>query len=119
MTRLLRSFAARLAALVPERLRGEDGTATMEFVLVVPLIMAIFMASFEGGLLMIRTIMLEQAVDITMRELRLGHYPNPTNIVLKREICSRTVIFPDCQNSIKIEMDRVSTTTWVMPVTPE
>ena len=109
----------RLSAFVLSAWRREDGTATMEFVLVIPLIMAIFMASFESGLLMTRSIMLEQSVDMTMRELRLGHYPNVTNRLLKKEICSRAIIFPDCADNIKIEMQRVSTTTWDFPATPD
>ena len=67
---------------------------------------------------MTRSIMLEQAVDMTMRELRLGHYPGLTSAVLKTQICSRTIIFPNCNNDIKIEMDRVSTTTWNIPRVP-
>ena len=118
MTRLFRRLTNRLSQLIPDMLRREDGTATMEFVLVIPMIMAIFMASFESGLLMTRSIMLERAVDMVMRELRLGHYPNATNITLKQEICSRTVIFSDCSTNMKIELDRVSTTTWAMPATP-
>ncbi len=118
MTHLLARIVARLKAGIAEAVRREDGTATMEFVLVIPMIMMIFMASFESGLLMTRSIMLEQSVDMTMRELRLGHYTQVTNHLLKKEICSRTVIFPDCVASMKIEMDRVSTTTWDMPVTP-
>ena len=98
-------------------LRREDGTAAMEFVLAVPLLITIFMASFESGLLMTRSIMLEQSVDMTMRELRLGHYPNATNRSLKQEICSRTVIFTDCVSNMKIELERVSTTAWDMPIT--
>lgn len=107
-----------LARLLPAYLRREDGTASMEFVLVVPVILLIFMASFESGLLMTREILLEQSVDMTMRELRLGHYANVTNTLLKNEICARTIIFPNCQSSIKIQLDRVSTTTWSFPATP-
>ena len=118
MIRLLRRFADRLTACIPDALRREDGTATMEFVLVIPVIMAIFMASFESGLLMTRAIMLDQSVDMTMRELRLGHFPGVTNKILKQQICSRTVIFTDCVNSMKIELERVSTTDWAMPATP-
>jgi Flp pilus assembly protein TadG len=118
MKRPLFRLPRRLAALVPEQMRGEDGTAAMEFVLVIPLIMMIFMASFESGLLMTRSILLEQSVDMTMRELRLGHYPTVTNQKLKSEICSRTIIFPNCMDNIKIELTRVSTTTWDMPATP-
>lgn len=99
------------------RWRSEDGTASIEFVLTIPFLIAIFMASFESGLLMVRSILLEQSVDITMRELRLGHYTLPDAALLKEEICSRTVIFGDCEANIMIEMTRVSTTTWQMPST--
>ena len=109
----------RLSKVVRRWLRREDGTATMEFVLVLPVIMMIFMASFESGLLMTRSIMLEQSVDMTMRELRLGHYPVITNRVLKTEICARTIIFPDCMNNIKIQMTRVSTASWNIPKEPD
>lgn len=115
MTRLYARLTGGLSALIPEAWRREDGTASMEFVLVIPVIMAIFMASFESGLLMTRSIMLEQSVDMTMRELRLGHYPNASNLSLKREICARTVIFTDCVSNMKIELERVSTTAWDMP----
>ncbi len=98
-------------------LRREDGTAAMEFVLAVPLLITIFMASFESGLLMIRSIMLEQSVDMTMRELRLGHYTLPDAALLKVEICKRTVIFKDCEANIMIEMTRISTATWALPST--
>ena len=97
--------------------RRDDGTAAMEFVLAVPLLITIFMASFEAGLLMIRSIMLEQSVDMTMRELRLGHYTLPDAALLKTEICKRTVIFKDCQANITIEMTRISTTNWALPGT--
>ncbi|MDZ4309332.1 MAG: TadE family protein [Cypionkella sp.] len=98
-------------------LRREDGTAAVEFVVAVPLLITIFMASFESGLLMIRSIMLEQSVDKTMRELRLGHYPLPDAELLKDEICTRTVIFKDCAANITIEMTRISTANWALPTT--
>ncbi len=97
--------------------RDESGTASVEFVLAVPVLMTIFMASFESGLLMTRSIMLEQSLDMTMRELRLGNILNPNNATLKAEICSRTVIFDDCEDRIMIEMLRVDTGTWAMPAT--
>lgn len=95
--------------------RDETGTASVEFAMAVPVLIAVFMASFESGLFMTRSIMLEQSVDMTMRELRLGHYPIPTAALLKEEICGRTVIFAGCQDAITIEMTRISTTNWTMP----
>ncbi|NUB44154.1 pilus assembly protein [Fertoebacter nigrum] len=97
--------------------RCENGSATVEFVLTVPVLFTIFMASFESGLLMTRSILLEQAVDRTMRELRLGHLPNATHDSLKTEICDRTVILANCAGSILIELVPVNTNTWVMPTT--
>lgn len=110
-----RQTCAKLAHLFPQSLRREDGTASMEFVIMVPIILTIFMSSFECGLLMTREILLEESVDMTMRELRLGHYPLITNVLLKKEICKRTLIFPDCETNIQIEFDQVNTTTWTMP----
>ncbi|OZA12367.1 MAG: pilus assembly protein TadE [Rhodobacterales bacterium 17-64-5] len=107
----------RLIKRLGHAFRREDGTAAMEFVLAVPLLITIFMASFESGLLMIRSIMLEQSVDMTMRELRLGHYTLPDAALLKTEICKRTVIFKDCTANITIEMTRISTATWGLPTT--
>ena len=93
----------------------EKGTAAIEFALTVPLLMTIFMASFESGFLMIRSIMLEQSVDMTMRELRLGHYPIPTAALLKSEICKRSVVLSNCEQHIKVEMTRINTASWSLP----
>jgi Flp pilus assembly protein TadG len=109
MIRLIKHFARRFGR--------EDGNASVEFVLVAPLLLMVFMAAFESGLLMTRSIMLEQALDKTMRELRLGHYTLPDSNTLKSEICKRTVIFTNCQANITIEMTRVSTVNWAMPNT--
>ena len=118
MKRLLSLATRRIAAFLPDEMRREDGTAAMEFVLVIPIIMMIFMASFESGLLMTRAIMLEQSVDMAMREVRLGHISPVTNFKLKKEICALTVIFPDCMGSMKIQMNRISTTDWDIPAEP-
>lgn len=108
---------SKLYHLLHRLWRAEDGTATVEFAMVIPVLIAIFMASFESGLLMTRSILLEQSVDLTMRELRLGHYTLPDAALLKREICKRTVILSDCEANIMIEMTRVSTANWQMPNT--
>ena len=95
--------------------RREDGTATMEFTLMIPAFMLIFMASFESGLLMVRHTMLERAVDMTMRELRLGHFVNPDHAMLKAEICARTVIIANCAEVLKVSLEPIDTATWVLP----
>lgn len=105
------------ALLAPFRrfLAAEKGTASLEFVISVPILLMIFCASFESGLLMMRAILLEQAVDRTMRELRLGHYPLPTSALLKSEICARGIILQNCEENITIELVRINTSNWAMP----
>jgi len=106
----------RLAAMLRRRIwRDQKGVASLEFVLMVPLVLIIFMSAFEAGLLMTRYIMLERSLDMTMRNLRLGQYPNPTPALIKQEICDRSVVLGNCSSNIRIELQPVSTATWAFP----
>jgi Flp pilus assembly protein TadG len=113
-------LGARWAA-VKDRCRAawtrEDGTASIEFVVVVPVILFIFMSAIEAGVLMTRQMMLEQAVDITMRDLRVGLIANPTVSQIKTDVCERASILPNCEERIRIELLPISTTSWSMPST--
>jgi Flp pilus assembly protein TadG len=97
--------------------REESGVATIEFVFALPMLLAIFMGSFESGLMMTRSIMLEQSLDMVMRELRLGHYSAPSATVIKEEICKRTVMFTDCNSNLTVDLQKISTTNWNLPTT--
>lgn len=105
----------RLAALyhkVRRRFRREDGVASIEFVLILPAFLMVFMSSFESGLLMTRFILLERAVDMTVRDLRLGTFVAPTHALIKQEICDKTVLFENCNSIMMLELRPVSQTTW-------
>lgn len=93
-------------------LAREDGNATIEFVLLFPAIMTLFLMSFETGLHMTRGVMLDRGVDIAMRELRLGTLDPMTHAQLKTTICDNSVIIPDCEESVLIELRPIDTTTW-------
>jgi len=92
--------------------RREDGNATIEFVLLFPAFMTLFLVVFETGLLLTRGVMLDRGVDIAMRELRLGTLNPMTHDGLKAKICQHSVIIPDCADSVLVELRPVSTTTW-------
>jgi TadE-like protein len=96
-------------------LRREEGSSTIEFVLCIPALMTAFMMSFESGMFMTKSVLLDRAVDLTIRDLRLGHIPNPTSAVLKAAICDKTVILAECVDSIKIELAPINQVTLVMP----
>jgi len=91
----------------------EDGNASIEFILVFPMVFILFLSAFETGLMMIRQVVLERAVDTTVRELRLGYITAPTQEKLRKIICYRaSLISNECQNTLLIELRPVSTVTW-------
>jgi TadE-like protein len=106
-------FMKRLA----RAFRREEGSSTIEFVLCIPALMTAFMMSFESGMFMTKSVLLDRAVDLTIRDLRLGHIPNPTSAVLKAAICDKTVILAECNDSIMMELIPISQATWTMPST--
>ncbi len=111
---MIRALRFRLARAS----RREDGTATIEFVIVVPILVTIFMASIEAGFYMAKHVMLERGLDMVIRQVRLGNVPviNPT--VLRNQVCEATPILKDCQSILKIEMQPVSMATFAMPAVP-
>jgi len=95
--------------------RKEDGNATIEFAILFPAFIMIFLSAFESGLLMTRQVLLDRAVDLTVRDIRLRTWlpgPPPTHDELRQQICDRTGIIPDCMNSLLIEMRPVDRSTW-------
>lgn len=92
--------------------RRQDGTATVEFVVVVPILLILFMSSVEAGFMQLRYVMLERGVDMTVRELRLGQIHQPTQDKLRKEICRLAMVIPDCVNSLLVELRPVDTGTW-------
>lgn len=95
--------------------RSEDGTATMEFVIVFPIFMLILGSSFEIGTMTIRETMLERAVDMTIRDIRLGTGTAPQHDELKSIICDRSPILHDCDAKLRLEMIQLDPRAWVAP----
>ena len=105
LTRLLRRF-----------LRRQDGTATVEFVILFPAFMILMVSGFEAGMLMTRQMMLERGLDLTMRELRLGGIDDPTAEKVKDEVCKNARIIPNCRNVVMLELSPVDKTSWNIPI---
>lgn len=95
--------------------RSEDGNATIEFVILFPAFMAIFLGSFEAGLMMVRNVMLERSVDLAVRTLRLGTPVPPDYDTFKQQICDKALIFQDCMKLVQVQLEPVDMTTWNVP----
>ena len=103
-------------SLLPNFLRHwlgrQDGNATVEFVIVLPFLFSLFMASVDTGVSMLRQAMLDRAVDIAVREVRLGRVPSDGSVTMAQLICDRTRFLPDCMNGISVEMEPIDTDTF-------
>jgi len=93
-------------------LADRRGSSTIEFVLIFPLVFAVLVSTIDAGILMMRQVLLERAVDIVARDLRLGRMQDASHDQLRNAICDNTVLMPNCRNIMIIEMRPVSTTTW-------
>jgi len=84
--------------------RSTDGTASVEFVIIFPVVMSLVLMAVEMGVYMTRSLMLDRAIDISMRSLRLGELTPMTHAGLKDDICRNSLIIPDCTNSLSVEL---------------
>lgn len=94
----------------------EDGNATIEFVILFPAIMTIFLSAFEVSIYLTRSVMLDRAVDLSVRTLRLGKLDPQTHAELKRRVCEDALIFANCMSTMKLELTPVPTDTWTLPM---
>jgi hypothetical protein len=93
----------RLSSMIRRFRRREDGTVTVEFVILVPLIFAIFIATLEIGMMMSRWSGLDRAADMVIRSLRLGQYQNPTALTRDQNIIQPvTQVTPGQQNDLML-----------------
>lgn len=81
-----------------------SGAATVEFILILPMLAWLIFSTFELGWLTTKQMMLTRAVNLTIRDLRLGKIDDPTHAKLKTLVCDRLLIVKDCSSSIHIEL---------------
>jgi hypothetical protein len=89
--------------------KGQDGNATIEFVIFFPALMGLFLMGFESGYYMLRNVMLERSVDISVRDVRFSNNSLPDFVALKQNICKNAHILADCEDTIQIELQPVAT----------
>lgn len=92
----------------------EAGGATVEFVILLPVFLLVFMSSVEASLLLTRQVMLERAVDLAVRDIRLGGGA-VTQTALRDEVCDRALILADCQANLLVELTEISRSTYAVP----
>ncbi len=105
------SFYSRLF----NRAKAQDGNASVEFMISLPVFLLLFVSIFELGMAMTRQTMLEHGLDNAMREIRLGTGNQITQSDVRSLVCDNASILKDCNSSLLVEMTTIDTDTWQMP----
>ncbi|MEM8850318.1 MAG: TadE/TadG family type IV pilus assembly protein [Pseudomonadota bacterium] len=103
------------AADLGGRSRREDGSASVQFVIVFPFFFFIFLLSFEASMLLMRQVMLERGLDLAVRDIRIDNKSTIGADTMRRTICDRARILPDCFENMVVELRVVDPETWVRP----
>lgn len=115
---MTRSPLRRLGRAALRFARAEEGSATIEFALLVPTFLYLFLTTFELGMIMTRDVMVERALDMTVRNVRLGRFdtvnPQSMHTALKQSICDLALMIDNCMNEMKLEMQPVDPRNWSM-----
>ena len=88
-------------------LRDRRGVAALEFALVAPMVFALVFSTIEAGWTMVQTIMLDRALDRTVRSLRIGAIANPTQEKVRAVICGEAYVLVDCSNNLALEFIQI------------
>jgi len=103
----------RLRSLFLRRfLRAEEGSATIEFAITFPAVLFLLLSSVELGFVTLNHAMLERAMDITVRDIRLGTGTAPQHDELKDLICERAGFIKECDVNLRLEMIQIDPRNW-------
>lgn len=103
----------RLRACLERYAKADSGSVTIDFAIVLPVFLLIMLSSFEAGYTMIRMVMLERALDMTVRDLRIGSMGlTPNHGQVKTQLCAHSSLFPDCERDVKLEMRVIDRVNW-------
>jgi Flp pilus assembly protein TadG len=95
------------------------GTAAIEFAFVAPIFFAIVFSTFEAGWMVIQSTMLDRAVDLAVRDIRVGAVAAAKNQnQIKAAVCDKAYLLVDCASSIVVEMTDISSGTLPSNSTP-
>jgi Flp pilus assembly protein TadG len=92
--------------------KDDSGHASIEFVIMFPLFFWIMVSSIDIGLVTMRSALLERALDVVVRDIRLSTGTAPDHDEIRRRICAANAVVKDCENNLMLEMQIVDMRAW-------
>lgn len=104
----IRSFLGRFR-------REEDGNTTIEFVILVPIVFNILLASVELGLISVRQMFLDRGVDMAVRNVRFNTGQNLSHTDLTKSVCDYAGFLEQCDSRLSLSLNPVDLRTYTGP----
>lgn len=95
--------------------KDEQGNATVEFVLVVPTFLLLFVSIFELGMATVRLTVLEHGMDETMRAIRLSTGAAITHEEIRDTVCINAGLLKECDDRLLVEMVVIDRDSFALP----
>lgn len=102
----------RISILLRRFLRAENGNATVEFAITFPAMLLFMLSGIELGIMTLNHSSLERAMDLTVRDIRLGTGTAPQHDDIKDLICDRAGFISNCRSNLRLEMIQVDPRNW-------
>lgn len=102
----------RVAPLIKRFLRTDDGNGTVEFAITFPAMLLFMLSGIELGIMTLNHSSLERAMDLTVRDIRLGTGTTPQHDDIKDLICDRAGFIKNCSSNLRLEMIQVDPRNW-------
>lgn len=87
------------------------GAAAVEFALVAPMLLALIFSTLEAGWLMTQSVMLDHALDRSVRQVRIGTLAGATPAQFRDTVCAAAMVLANCGQALAIELIPVKTGT--------
>ncbi len=91
---------------------SEKGSATIEFAITFPAMLFFLLSGIELGMVTLHHAMLERAMDMTVRDIRLGTGTAPQHDEIKDLICERAGFIDECELNLRLEMIQMDPFNW-------
>lgn len=102
----------RMGKALRRFLRREDGHTTVEFAITFPSMLLFMLAGIELAFVTMRHAGLEHALDLTVRDIRLGTGSAPQHDEIKASICARAGFLDNCSEVLRLEMITLDPRDW-------
>lgn len=95
--------------------RDDRATASIEFVIMFPVVITLFIAVVETGLILTRQVLMERSLDEAVRILRLAKGLVLTADDIEEAICANTRAIPRCDEVLVVDLRRIDRASYDIP----